>query len=426
MQYQQMPQGRHQQQQQMMQMQFQQPLPQKMQYQMQQMPREVYEQGRGMPAHMAPWQGHHPGRVPMMADGHHGAMSARNRDTGELSKTNIYISGLKSTTTDDDLKQLCQSYGAIVSAKAIIDRELNHCKGYGFVMFEKEASAKAAVDALVRSGAQAAFAKVTRAQTEWQGRQEADPTNLYLTNLPKDMDEQALMQMLIKCLDAFGEVVSCRVLRDEVGMSRGVGLARMDSRQACETIIKRLNGCVLPHNNEQLRVKFANGPSPRKFKFLHRDNGFAVSGRGMADPAAAAAAIQQGVYEMPLDAPGHMAYQHVPTRYMAMASAVPSSASFRHTMHDGARGADGGSKAAPAASSAAGSRLATWVGSESGGNGMGMGMVPAEDFARGFDPSAVYDPYNMPAMMQVPGMPGMYADGAALSSGSMENFFMPG
>jgi hypothetical protein len=69
--------------------------------------------------------------------------------------------------------KLCQTYGRIVSAKAIVDRKLNHCKGYGFVMFEKEASAAAAVDGLLRQNIQVAFAKVTRAQIDWDNRQEA-------------------------------------------------------------------------------------------------------------------------------------------------------------------------------------------------------------------------------------------------------------
>lgn len=49
-------------------------------------------------------------------------------------------------------------------------------------------------------------------------------------------------------------------------MSRGVALARMDSREACETIIARLNCCVLPGCLEPMRVKFANGPTPRRSK----------------------------------------------------------------------------------------------------------------------------------------------------------------
>ena len=95
-----------------------------------------------------------------------------------MSKTNIYISGLKATTTDAELTAMCSDFGVIVSAKAIIDREREHCKGYGFVMFEQEAAAAAAVESLLEQKMQVAFAKVTRAQEEWQYRQEADPTNL--------------------------------------------------------------------------------------------------------------------------------------------------------------------------------------------------------------------------------------------------------
>lgn len=99
-----------------------------------------------------------------------------------------------------------------------------------------------------------------------QPKQEVDPTNLYITNLPKDHDETALSAMLHEAMGPFaGEVVSCRILRDDYGVSRGVGLARMDSHDACDKIISRLNGLVLPVGGEALRVKYANGPSPRKF-----------------------------------------------------------------------------------------------------------------------------------------------------------------
>lgn len=84
----------------------------------------------------------------------HNTHQQRKNDGVEYSRTNVYISGLPPTTSDDDLRVLCENHGAIVSAKAIIDRELKQCKGYGFVMFEQEASAKVAVNALVRSGIQ--------------------------------------------------------------------------------------------------------------------------------------------------------------------------------------------------------------------------------------------------------------------------------
>ena len=80
---------------------------------------------------------------------------------------------------------------------------MGHCKGYGFVMFEKEASAKLAVEALQRSGVQVAFAKVSRNPTEFLNRQEPDPTNLYVTSLPRELDEPKVraqsISTVLKC-----------------------------------------------------------------------------------------------------------------------------------------------------------------------------------------------------------------------------------
>ena len=53
--------------------------------------------------------------------------------------------------------------------------------------------------------------------------QEQDPTNLYLSNLPKHFDEKHLEEMLAP----HGQVISTRILRDSnTQLSRGVGFAR--------------------------------------------------------------------------------------------------------------------------------------------------------------------------------------------------------
>jgi RNA recognition motif-containing protein len=43
----------------------------------------------------------------------------------------------------------------------------------------------------------------------------------------------------------FGKVISTRVLRDPQGIGRGVGFARMDSKETCEAIIGAFNGKCL-------------------------------------------------------------------------------------------------------------------------------------------------------------------------------------
>ncbi|XP_064410966.1 RNA-binding motif, single-stranded-interacting protein 3 isoform X2 [Latimeria chalumnae] len=180
-----------------------------------------------------------------------------NNSSGEqLSKTNLYIRGLPPGTTDQDLIKLCQPYGKIVSTKAILDKNTNQCKGYGFVDFDSPAAAQKAVASLKANGVQAQMAK----------QQEQDPTNLYISNLPVSMDEQELENML----KPFGHVISTRILRDANGVSRGVGFARMESTEKCEVVIQHFNGKYLktppgvPAPTEPLLCKFADGGQKKR------------------------------------------------------------------------------------------------------------------------------------------------------------------
>nr|XP_020452524.1 RNA-binding motif, single-stranded-interacting protein 3-like isoform X5 [Monopterus albus] len=197
----------------------------------------------------------------------------------QLSKTNLYIRGLPPATTDQDLIKLCQPYGKIVSTKAILDKNTNQCKGYGFVDFDSPAAAQKAVASLKASGVQAQMAK----------QQEQDPTNLYISNLPVSMDEQELENML----KPFGHVISTRILRDANGLSRGVGFARMESTEKCDVVIQNFNGKFLKTPPgmtapaEPLLCKFADGGQKKR----QTQSGMALT----YDPTA----MQNGFYSSP-------------------------------------------------------------------------------------------------------------------------------
>ncbi|XP_054985469.1 RNA-binding motif, single-stranded-interacting protein 2 isoform X1 [Sorex araneus] len=221
--------------------------------------------------------------------------SSSNGSNGndQLSKTNLYIRGLQPGTTDQDLVKLCQSYGKIVSTKAILDKTTNKCKGYGFVDFDSPSAAQKAVTALKASGIQAQMAK----------QQEQDPTNLYISNLPLSMDEQELEGMLTP----FGQVISTRILRDTSGTSRGVGFARMESTEKCEAIITHFNGKYIKTPpgiaapSDPLLCKFADGgPKKRQNqgKFMQNGRAWPRSGDmgGMAFTYDPSTVLQNGFY----------------------------------------------------------------------------------------------------------------------------------
>jgi cold-inducible RNA-binding protein len=60
----------------------------------------------------------------------------------------LFVGSLPYSVTDDDLADLFKDFGTVASAKVIFDRETNRSKGFGFVEFEDDAAAKAAIDAL--------------------------------------------------------------------------------------------------------------------------------------------------------------------------------------------------------------------------------------------------------------------------------------
>ncbi|XP_035788684.1 protein alan shepard-like isoform X7 [Anopheles albimanus] len=179
------------------------------------------------------------------------------QQTEQLSKTNLYIRGLQQGTTDKDLVNMCAQYGNIISTKAILDKTTNKCKGYGFVDFESPSCAEGAVKGLQAKGIQAQMAK----------QQEQDPTNLYIANLPLNYKETDVENLLSK----YGQVISTRILRDQNAQSKGVGFARMESRDKCEQIIQMFNGNQLPGAKEPLLVKFADGGSKKKNPFKSPD-----------------------------------------------------------------------------------------------------------------------------------------------------------
>lgn len=208
--------------------------------------------------------------------------------TEQLSRTNLYIRGLPHHTTDDELANMCKRFGKITSTKAITDKQSNKCKGYGFVDFESPESAQKACQHLTLQGTQASFAKMSindqiRKQQHdptkiKQHSENLDVTNLYISNLPRSFSEEDLNSLVMP----FGDIVSSRILKDPEGNSKGVGFARLESKELCEKAIKTLNGKPVTQGGEPLIVKFAEAPNPNKKRpLVYLAPAWTAAGAGM-------------------------------------------------------------------------------------------------------------------------------------------------
>src|SRR5438445_12920111 len=61
---------------------------------------------------------------------------------------NIFVGNLAFTTTEQDLRQLFEPYGAVDTIRMMTDRETGRSRGFGFVEMPDSHAAASAIDAL--------------------------------------------------------------------------------------------------------------------------------------------------------------------------------------------------------------------------------------------------------------------------------------
>ncbi|KAG4072476.1 hypothetical protein HA402_004408 [Bradysia odoriphaga] len=62
--------------------------------------------------------------------------------------TKVYVGNLSWNTTDDTLREAFASYGQVLDAIVMRDRDTGRSRGFGFVTMATEDEAKAAIEAL--------------------------------------------------------------------------------------------------------------------------------------------------------------------------------------------------------------------------------------------------------------------------------------
>ena len=60
----------------------------------------------------------------------------------------LYVGNLAFTTTEDDLREVFEKHGKLVSVKVITDRETGRSRGFGFVEYEDASSATEAQNSM--------------------------------------------------------------------------------------------------------------------------------------------------------------------------------------------------------------------------------------------------------------------------------------
>jgi len=183
--------------------------------------------------------------------------SLENRIPGNR---NVYIRGLHPTTDDELLYLFSARFGAVETSKAIIDTGTGACKGFGFAKFYDVRDSEMCIRGFHHLGYEVGFARESfNSRLKAQG--DGGSTNLYISNLPKNMTEVELGIIFRE-----KEIVSSKILRDSMGNSRGVGFARFNDRHDCDEIIREYNGRALGEEGLLMNIRYADTPAQKELK----------------------------------------------------------------------------------------------------------------------------------------------------------------
>lgn len=178
------------------------------------------------------------------------------------SRTNLIINYLPQNLTESELFKMFVTIGTVTNCKIMRDFRTGYSYGFGFVNYQKADDATRAIQTLNGLQIQNKRIKVSYARPPGEDRKE---TNLYVTNLPRDVNEDELTQLF----SAYGNIVQMNLLKDKItGMPRGVAFVRFDKREEAQAAIEHLNGSIPHGRTNPISVKIAEEHGKQKAAYF--------------------------------------------------------------------------------------------------------------------------------------------------------------
>ncbi|KAK7337156.1 hypothetical protein VNO77_17717 [Canavalia gladiata] len=169
--------------------------------------------------------------------------SRRDPDVRKSTIGNLFVKNIAESIDNAGLHDIFKKYGNILSSKVVMSED-GKSKGYGFVQFESEESAKTAIEKLNGSTIghkQLYVGKFVKKSDRILPGPDAQYTNLYMKNLDPDITEATLQEKF----SSFGKIVSLAIAKDNNGMSKGFGFVNYDNPDDAKKAMEAMNGLQL-------------------------------------------------------------------------------------------------------------------------------------------------------------------------------------
>ncbi|KAF4664228.1 hypothetical protein FOL47_005246 [Perkinsus chesapeaki] len=159
-----------------------------------------------------------------------------------MDKSNLIVNYLPTTFNESDLKEMFERYGPIQSIKVVRDKTTGISMGFGFVNFESNEDAQAAVDALNSTRLpEGKRMKVSVARPAWKANIHS---NLYVSGIPTSYTHTEVNDLFGP--DYESHIESIRMLFDQDGERfRGIAVVRFDTEESSYNAMRAFAGVQL-------------------------------------------------------------------------------------------------------------------------------------------------------------------------------------